>query len=197
MVKYACLCPEECGDQLLPVDLADCLSQYVLETSEISDVFLSIEDPDNPGQPLYGPTDWTSAADWAAAIDNDTAAGVLHLQGIGDKPAAEEQEVTVDRFQLKVLNRTHTLNFDVLHMTDNNYEFGRSIQCGATFVMWFATTGGYIYGGQNGFTVNAKANFVKERGEGSFASLQLIFTWKAICDPPRAVSPFAEVEAGE
>lgn len=197
MVKYACVCPEDCDDQLAAVDLADCLSLYTLESSEISDVFISVEDPDNPGQPLYGPTDWNSAADWAAAIDNTGVAGLLHLQGIGDKPAPEEQEVTVHGFQTKVLSRTHTLNFDVLHMTQNNYEFGRLIQCGATFVIWFATTGGYMYGGANGFSANAKANFVKERGEGSFASLQIVFTWKAICDPPRIVNPLAEVEAGE
>ena len=36
-------------------------------------------------------------------------------------------------------------------MSQANYDFIRSLSCGQDVVIWFATIGGYMYGGDKGF----------------------------------------------
>ena len=199
MLQYACVaCPEDCDvSELGLAENADCIDALELKESEVCDLFISLEDPNNPGEALFKPTDINDAGDWASAIDNDLAAAIKHFSGIGDVPEPEVTEAEVFKRQTKITNMNYTLNFDVQHRTQVNYEFARRAQCGLKVRFWFATIGGELFGGDDGIGGNLTAVMPLERGEGSYANILFRLNWNAKCDPPRILNPMAEVNAGE
>lgn len=183
-------CPDSCGDVSLPaVDIQECVDSIEVELSEITDIYLVATD--SSGDAVVVPTDWTSEADWTAVLDQSLDNKIRHLIVSGDKPATEDTEATFSKFRTKVTNRGHTVNADVDDVSDLNYEFMRTLQCGATVRMWFATYGGKLYGGATGIKADVKANYALERGQESRALIQFVFTWDHLQDPPRIANPLA------
>jgi hypothetical protein len=192
-VKYADYgCPESCSSADLPaVDFNECTDAVESEESEITDVFLSVED-DAGTDPKYFPSDWTDADAWTAAIAQ-SGNGIRHLTVIGDKPLPENASRTISKGRIIFGRAKHQINFDIDDVTAANYELMRRGQCGGRWVIWYATAGGKLYGGPKGFSANvALAGEVLERGEGNFAVLRFNLTWKAKNSPPRINNPMAE-----
>jgi hypothetical protein len=191
-VQYACDCEPACDSTENPLaDDPTCVAEYELEEGEITDLLISIQDPDDAAAALYKPATWTDPASWATAIDNESAAAVHHLTVIGDVPAPEKNTVDLPKRQQKTISRTYTGTFDVMHLSDINYQLGLTLQCGISARIWYATMGGKVYGGPEGIAVTLDADFPKERG-GAPATMQISARWIAKCDPPRANSPFSE-----
>ncbi len=199
VLQYACpTCATDCEVETLPVaENPECVNAVVLEESEICDLYISLEDPANPGEALFKPADWTDPAAWATAIDNASTSGIKHFSGIGDMPLPEKQEQTIFKKLIKVVGRNYTLNFDAQHMSRVNYEWGRAAQCGLSVRFWFATIGGMLYGGENGIAATIDIGFPKERGAGAIATMQFLVRWTAKCDPPSIVNPMSETETEE
>lgn len=183
-------CPTDCGQNSLPaVDFADCAEAVVIEESEICAVYMTTPDYNNPGQPSAKPADWGSAASWASVIGN----GVLELFGVGDMPVSDPNVVTISKRRQRKLSGLRTINFDIDDMSDANYNLIRELACGNDVVIWFATYGGYLYGGDNGFQVSVTVSDPElGRGEGTYALGKLQFQWRAKSAPPRIMNPLAE-----
>jgi hypothetical protein len=186
-------CPADCGSLTLPsYSISTCDDNYTLESSEIQFLYLAAQSQDVDGNPVpvAKPTDWTSAADWAAVL-NDTGDNVRKLEVIGDKPATEDQEVALPGFRNKIQARTHTLNISINDMNGTNYTFFNTLAtCGGSVYGWIQTNGGYLYGGGDGIRCNVQAcTYILERGEGSTARWDLTLQWQGLAQPPRIESP--------
>lgn len=193
MIGISCPCPSDCENPELPaVNFSDCPEAFAEELSQISEVLVSVEDPENPGQPLYAPTDPSSAADWIAAFA-DTGAGIRRLIGIGNIPRPESNVRDISKRRKKAGLKTYTLNFNIDEVTQENYDFIRTLSCGAKLVIWYATLGGYVYGGATGFTVNVVASDpVWEEDQNAYVRLELVLEWQSKCAPTRAAYPLAD-----
>lgn len=183
-------CPTACGVVTVPaVDIADCVDSIQEELSEITDVY--VVGVDANGDPLAAPADWEVAGvgGWADELDQAVADKIRHLIVSGDKPDTENTDITFSKFRIKTVNRRHTLSFDVDDVSDLNYTFMLSMQCGATVRLWYATYGGKLYGGPTGILADIRANYALERGQDSRALIKFIATWDRKFDPPRIDNP--------
>lgn len=189
---YTCPTCDECDELELPpfVFNDDCDPES--EESEICDILFTVEDPENPGTALGGPTDWTQTADWTAAIDNTAADKVRKLTGIGDLPEPE-QEIRIVSKRRKVMGlKNFTLNHTIDDVTDENYNAARELECGGVVRLWLRTLGGRLYGGQEGIRASiTKANMPLDRGQNTFERIELQFQWEHSCHPPRIADPIA------
>jgi len=175
------------------VSFADCVDAVTEEESEISEVFMTVPVDDGNGNITAqgGPSDWTSASAWAAAISNSGNGQVRHLVVVADKGAGDQTSRTLSRGRIKYGTKTHTMNITIDDVTDENYNLIRNLECGVDVVIWYQTSGGYLYGGSTGVKATATADWILDRGADSFAVGTITLTWKAKCNPPRMVSPIA------
>lgn len=180
-------CPDDCTNAAPPaVDFQECVDSVTSEESEIVHIYMTIENG-TTGVPLHKPTDWTSKAAWATAVTN-SGSGIRKLTVIGDQPEPTQSSRTVSKRRKKLNDSVFVMNADIDDMSNLNYEFIRSLQCGGTKCIWYETIGGYIYGGPNGWTADVtKAAPKLDRGENNFAVGALQFEWKAKWSPPRAL----------
>lgn len=179
----------ECASLEMPaVSFGNCAPKQV--ESEINRLYITIEDPNNPGEALGGPDDWTDPADWATAIHASTAQKVRELIVIGDLPEPE-QEVRIVSDRRKVMGtKNFKLNITVDDATDDNYEFMRTLECGFTVRIWYGNIGGKLYGDQNGVLCDVtKANAPLDRGQNTFERFEFTFEWEAAGHPPRIDNP--------
>lgn len=192
MVRYDGPDCAQCELTLPAINFADCTESVKDEESEICNVFLSLPDPNNPTEPLQSPGDWSSAASWDGVLGN-SGNSIRDLIGIGDLPLPETSTRIISKRRRKTGLKKYTMNFDIDDMTDENYEFVRALGCGKDVVIWFATIGGYLYGGAKGFQATVTvADPQLDRGENVYAKLVLQFQWDAQSAPPRIINPMVE-----
>ena len=195
MSLYSCVaCPDDCDDFAMPaVDFADCVDSHTEEESEITEIFMTVPQDDGNGNitAVGGPGDWTSAASWAGAISASGASKVRQLIVIGDKGQADQESRIISRGRTKYGPKTFTVNADIDDVSDLNYELIRNLECGVDVVFWFQTKGGYLYGGAEGIKATATADWILDRGAGSYSRGAITLTWKHTCNPPRIESPIA------
>ena len=193
MINIACACPTDCEDNELPdVKFNDCVEAFEEELSQICDLLISVEDPENPGEALYKPTDINDPDAWIAVIAQ-TGAGVRRLTGIGSLPKGEANIRDISKLRRKVGKKNYTLTFTIDEMTDENYEFLRKMGCGRKIVMWFVTLGGKLYGGDDGFSATIEeSDPIFDADQNAYVNGELVLTWKSKCAPPRTDWPLSE-----
>lgn len=179
----------ECDALEMPaVSFGNCAPEQ--NESEINAVFITIDDPENPGEALGGPTDWESAADWTAALSQTAEGKVRKLTVIGDLPEPEQEiRIVSDRRRVPGL-KTFTLNATVDDTNDDNYEFLLTLECGFKVRIWYSTIGGKLYGGEQGILASIiKANAPLDRGQNTFERFEYAFLWERSAHPPRIANP--------
>lgn len=196
MAKSDHSCPTclACDELAMPAfTFNDCLPER--NESEICTIYLTYDDPANPGTAVGGPVLWTDPSDWAAAISNTGVDQVRALVGIGDLGEVEQESVIVSKRRRAFGTATHTINFTVDDTNDDNYEAIRDLACGYIVRIWYETIGGKLYGGQNGVKVTiTRADAPLDRGENTFERFELSFLWEG-CLPERIDTPIGETEA--
>ena len=137
------LCPTDCDQALGTVLFDDCAPN--INPSEIQRLFVS----KGNAEPF---TDWKQASEWTTRIaqTGTNADAIRELTVIGDKPAASPITKDISGGRKYTVGKDHTLNFTVDDVSDENYEFMRSTECGGKYRLWYETKGGYIYGGNDG-----------------------------------------------
>lgn len=178
-------CPNDCGTviQLPAIPVNQGCTAYALEFSQVCGVLIL-----PTGAAL--PSDWTSAEDWADAIDNTNTNNTKgkYLIGEGQVPAPELDEVEYPKRLKRVVNRLYRMEIDVDDVNVSNYSFLQKFQCGFTdFVFWIETVSGYLFGGSAGISPSfADAQFPLNGGRDDKMFSKLIIEWDADGDPPRA-----------
>jgi len=188
---YTCPTCDTCDELELPVFVfSDCAP--VQNESEVNFVYVTIEDPENPGEALGGPADWTLAEDWATAIDNSAADKVRKLTVIGDLPEPEQEIRIVSNRRRIPGKKVFTLNATVDDVSDENYNAMRALECYPIVRIWYGNIGGKLYGGQEGIRASiVKANAPLDRGQNTYERIEYGFLFESTCHPPRIENPIA------
>lgn len=180
---YTCPdCGGDCGTGICVEFVTnDCVDAFELCESELCTLFYSCADPDDPSLPLYKPADWTSTADFQAAITQ----GLIKINIIGDIAEPTQDVVTISKGRQKVGNKSFVMNADIDEWSIANYEAMRRWECGATIFLWAQSLGGITIGGENGIRVDVtKANSPFLRGDNQYKKILLEMQWDSKCHPP-------------
>lgn len=178
------ICPTDCTTAVPVVSFSECAPQVIL--GQINKVYLA-----NVGHPMVN---WADPAEWAARIDNASTDpdAIRELTVIGEKPRPEANAVDISNGRKAYGNRNYTLNVTIDDNSDDNYNFARYTGCNGTYLMWYATIGGYLYGNNAGIKASFILDEVNPVGPNDFATLQGEITWKSKLAPVRMLSPIAE-----
>ena len=155
------LCPNDCDQALGTVLFDECAPN--INPSEIQRVFIS----KGNAAPF---NNWAQAQEWtdriAASVTKDISNGRKYVVG-----------------------KDHTLNFTIDDVSDENYEFMRSTECGGKYRLWYETKGGYMYGGNEGIKASIVMDDVLNRGVDEIETLNGVATWRNKFSPERTKSP--------
>lgn len=183
-------CAANCDVNLPVVSFDDCNPEILF--SEIRRVFIAKKNAD----PF---TDWTDATEWETRLSQDSITGddyIRPLTVIADKPAAAAVSKDISNGRKKIIGKDHTINVTIDDVTDENYEFMRALECGGKFRFWYETSGGKMYGGNEGFTAEFNLDDILNRGVDEIETLAGAITWRSKFSPERIDSPIFESETG-
>jgi hypothetical protein len=178
------ICGTDCNSLLPPVNFDKCNPTVLL--SEIRRIFIA-----SVGAAVF--TDWTNATEWIARLSESTNSidAIRPLTVIADKPAAAAVTAAISNGRTIVIRKDHTVNYTIDDVTEENYEFLRTvIECGGQVKFWYETEGGYLYGGPNGISpANITGDDILNRGTDQFETIGGTLTWKNKFSPERVLSP--------
>lgn len=117
-------------------------------------------------------------------VDSEAA---KYLTGIGGMPAPEKVFVEGPKLKDILSKRIFTLTFRVLNLSDANYSFLRTVQCGFTdYNFWIETTGGHLFGGPSGIVPKlSDADLPHLDGRDANDEGTITITFEARTDPDR------------
>lgn len=183
-------CAGNCDEDLAPVSFDDC--QPKVAFSEIRRIFIAKK----AAAPF---NNWKAAGEWVARINQTTTTGndyIRPLTVIADKPAAASVFKEISNGRRVVIGKDHTINFTIDDISDENYEFMRTLECGGEYRFWYETEGGYMFGGNEGFLARVDANSVLNRGRDEIETINGVMTWRTKFHPERAISPIYNGTSG-
>lgn len=172
-------CASSCTQVLPEVDFSLCNPE--VNYGEIDALFIT-----NPGNPL---TDETDPAEWATRMALSTAAKIIELHIMGEKPAPEQSEIKISRDTTVVGSKTHTMNIEIQQTNATNYEMLRSFECGKKILFWYRTAGGLLYGGNTGIEGSMILNEIIPKSRKELITFQGSVKWDARFHPCRTTSP--------
>lgn len=175
-------CPTDCTFPLPPFEFSEC-NPAVLE-GQVTDIFLA-----NIGNPLVN---WTDVMEWASRVSNtdNTATAIRHLTVIGDVPAPELSQKTISHKRKITITKKRKLNIKIDDNTEANYQAMRYIECGGSYLMWYLTNGGKLYGGNEGIQVTLDISEVIPESTDENVYIQGSAEWDAKISPARIPAPF-------
>jgi NTP pyrophosphatase (non-canonical NTP hydrolase) len=188
-------CPTDCAnlDNLPATSFETCVEAMKIFESEICDIFITI--PDENGNAVNKPAAWTEAAvqtwynDYVGEEAGDT---VRRVVCIADMSSEEAETGLFSKRRKKTIGlKPHLVNVTIDDMSDENREFLRTLECGATVVMWFGTIGGNFFGGVDGILCDIfNVKLPLERGENNYEYGTFQMEWKAAAAPPRITATY-------
>jgi hypothetical protein len=183
-------CPQNCTVNLPPVLFSKCAP--LILNSEIGRIFQA--------KATAAPfTDWTQAAEWVERISNSNTVGddyIRVLTVIGDKPAGSAVVKEISNGRKRTIGKDNTLNFTIDDATQENYDWMREMECGGTYLWWWETLAGKMYGGNSGVLADLAIDDVLDRGTDAIEVLNGIITWRNKFSPERTDSPIFEGDTG-
>jgi hypothetical protein len=149
-----------CADETLgEVDFDFC--DPTVATSEIQRIFLrQINSTDF--------TDWTQADEWNTRVSETStdADAIRALMVIGDKPTPNAPKKQISGGRTIVPRKEHTINFTVDEATVANHQFFSDLKGGKRYKANYETSGGRMFGGNQGISVEVMGDMVLARGQG-------------------------------
>ena len=164
-------CPTDCATGGVPDVAFDlCTPQY--KYGEISQILVA-----QIGQPLLT----GDAAEITTRLTATDETKLSLLKGYGDLPAASGEPNRISSMYTITPPKQRTLNFTVVDNNDTNYEFARRIdKCGGKFLIWYITSTGDMYGGEDfveGNEVDLTANSIIPQSDQELSTLQFTANW--------------------
>lgn len=142
------------------------------------------------GNPLI---DWTNLAEWNTRLSNTSLDinAIRFMNVVGEKPAAEGETIKISRNRKIVLQKVHTINYDVDETNQENYDALRQKECGGNFVWWYQTAGGLLFGGNDGIEAFGDENDVIPKDRAELNLFVGVLTWDYKFHPERTTNPMA------
>ena len=177
------VCAVNCATTLPPVSFDEC--QPETNGAQIAKIYVT-----NIGNPLL---DWTNVVEWNSRLDDTAAAAdailTLHVVGSKPVPASTEKDISLGR---KVTGqKTHTLPFKIDETNDINHEFLRQNECGGSYLIWYETLEGKLFGGTEGIVASLLLDMNIAESSDDLIQNEGKFEWKAKFTEERINSPLA------
>ena len=177
---YVPPCPTTCAGSVQDVDFDVCTPTY--HWGEVSKIYLG-----STSVPSF--LNVASITEWNSILSDTEDDHIRTLIVIGELGEPETVEVPTSGDRVAIGYRTYTLPFEIDETNDINYNFHLLLQCGGKFKMWFETSDGMLYGGNDGLLVSLKTNQAIPRGRKELVKIMGKATWNSLYDPFRCVSP--------
>ena len=176
-------CSNDCDDQLPEVKFDECAPE--VNEAQIQKIYLT-----NKGNPLINVTD---LVEWNARLDNSGVAAnairTLHVIASKPKPSSTEKEISLGRTVNS--NKSHSVPFKIDETNQINHDFTRQMECNGQYLMWYETSGGLLFGGNEGIPVSIVLDMVIAESTDEFLVYEGEAKWKAKFTEERALSPLA------
>lgn len=175
------ICASDCSFSLPTFKFSECAP--VVKEGGLCNLFFA-----NSGNPM---TNWESLSEWETRISNlDAGAEKIRALTItGDVPAPEGTEKTISHKRVVKVTKKRTLNAKIDDDSDDNYDAMRQLQCGGSFLMWYMTNAGDLYGGNEGIAISLDPDEIIPESTDENIFIQLIAKWEARISPMRIASP--------
>lgn len=179
------ICPTGCTSNLPVFDFNLC--NPTLNAGQISKIFFT-----TVGNPMI---DWTSSAEWASRIDNDSngASSIRTLIGIGDLPlpTTTDKEISLGR---KVFGkRQFVVNFRVDESSFITHDAFRQMQCTTgNYLVWLETRDHLLFGDNSGIYAAIKVDQIIPEAYTDNITYQVTITWEAQFMPKMIASPITD-----
>lgn len=177
------ICATGCATSLPPVSFDEC--QPETNGAQVSKIYLT-----NIGNPL---TDWTDPLEWQGRLDNTASApdSILTLSVIGSKPVPSSTEKDISGGRKVAGKKTHTLPFKIDETNDINHEFLRQNECGGSYLAWYETLEGKMFGGTEGIVVSMLLDMNISENSDDLIVNEGKLEWKSKFTEERINSPLA------
>ena len=177
-------CPDGCTGGVPAVDFDWCVPK--IHYGEILKIYIMAAS----GDPFV---DWTDLAEWTPRLDDTTTPSANFIRTLtvsADLPVPEQTEITISGNRKVYSPKDFVINVDIDDVTDLNYEFMRTMECGVTVRIWYATED-LIFGGNDGIEAYVKFGYLIERGSDSVHKISGTITWESQFSPERETNPMA------
>ena len=177
-------CPTDCSG-LPAVSFDECAPS--IHYGEVTKLYMAAADAkDFTNIELIG--EWTTRLSEDATTTGDE---IRELTVYGELPEAEQTEITISGDRTVVGYKTFTLNFEVDETNDINYEWLMTLECNMKFKIWFETSDGRLYGGNEGILATVRANLLIPKERTEIVKFIGSAKWKSIFSPLVCDSPMA------
>lgn len=178
------ICADNCEDvvnSLPEVAFDDCNPE--INAGEIRKVYLGIKGK--------GFTSIASATEWAARLAATDDTKLIALTVIGDKPLPTPNTKDISGGRKITLANDHVLNISIDETNATNHGFVRSNQCSGNYQMWYETSGGLVFGGNDGIPAFLNLDMLIPVASGDSIVYNGSLAWKSKFTEERALSPIA------
>lgn len=179
-VLYVPPCPTTCSGFVADVSFNECAPEY--HWGEVSKIYITASN-------FAGFADVTDLAEWTTNLSDTDDDKIRTLVVIGELPEAETTEVPTSGDRIAIGWKTYNLNFDVDETNDVNYNFHLMSECGGKYLIWYETSDGLLYGGNDGIEVSLRLNQVIPKERTALVKFIGKATWKSKQSPFRCTSP--------
>lgn len=190
------VCATDCSTSNLPIiNFQDC--NPAIFSSEIYDIFFGRKD-------AISFTDITSATEWndRISVNNTPPVGstvavkdlLRRVKVIGDVPAPTTTKKAISGGREVTTEVKYLVNFEIDDMSDANWQFIQSIQCGKGVYpvkAWLHTKSNHVIGGNPGISGTVEINHILDRGADGIQRGVGVLTFKTTIFPNRDVFPLA------
>lgn len=184
-------CAQDCLTKKLPAtNYSKCAPKVRL--SEIRRIAVAAEDAD-PFVNVEDPAEWEARL--ALPLTNKNA--VRWLTVIGDMPAGTPTTITISNGRQITLTKQRVVNYTIDDVSDENYEFMRSMECGGKLKAWLETEGARLFGGDGGILGTHVQDPVLTRGADGYEQILGVMSWSKKFAPKRTASVMYDGENGD
>jgi len=176
-------CPTGCTSTLAPVEFDECAPET--NGAQVAKIYMT-----QIGNPL---ANWTNPVEWQARLDNTASAAdsILTLHVIGSKPIPTSTEKDISLGRKVTGQKTHVLTVKIDETNDLNHEFLRQNECGGSYLMWYETLEGKMFGGTEGIVASLLLDMNIAESSEELIIFEGKFEWKAKFTEERIDSPIA------
>ena len=179
-VLYLPPCPTDCSGAVADVNFNDCTPE--LHWGEISKIYIV-------GSDFAGFTDVATLGEWTNNLGDTGDDKIRTLTVIGELPEPEIAEVPYSGDRIAVGYKTFNLPFEIDETNETNYNFLLMSECGGKYLIWFETSDGILYGGNDGIEASVRLNLLIPKERTALKKYMGRATWKSLKSPYRCTSP--------
>jgi len=181
-VLYLPPCPTTCEGSLQSVSFNECAPET--HWGEISKIYVGPAD-------LAPFLDVSALAEWTAKLADTGDDKIRTLIVIGEQPEPEQTEVPISGDRVVTGYKKFIINAEIDETNEINYNFMAMSECGGKYLIWYETSDGILYGGNDGIEASMKMNQVIPKERTGIVKILAKVSWNSKQHPFRCVSPMA------